>query len=361
VKAATLCGLVLLFATSAAPAPPWRGTVFGLLHGENRSLKLFLLRDVSFGTFYVRAPKIQLVLRPLDSTGVQSLLPNASGAIAAIAGSPCRGPRSSEDPCFYGTDFLVELTFSLPPSDRGAFELTLNADNAAYASGASSIAVGSDVTPPLLYVPQLPDDVGLRIARKRYLGRTVYALPVAVERALHCSGAPSQFQDIPSYHTAIVTAIERTNGTAEIGHFQSADGDFLAIQPLLVTISAPEQRAVFPPWFPSVRTPPPGSCAQRYTSMADPWEIERNFALRDPRDHPEWPARFREALAQRRILVGMTHEMVASVLGYPAQYGTVAQLDRLAKWDYDAPTPFQSSVTFRDDRVVKYEPPGNLP
>jgi hypothetical protein len=57
----------------------------------------------------------------------------------------------------------------------------------------------------------------------------------------------------------------------------------------------------------------------------------------------------------------MTHEMVSSILGYPAAYGTIAQLDRLAVWSYDAPTPFQSTVYFRGDAVIKYNPPGNLP
>ena len=68
-----------------------------------------------------------------------------------------------------------------------------------------------------------------------------------------------------------------------------------------------------------------------------------------------------QAVAHRSVVIGMTHEMVAAVLGYPAHYGTVAQLDRLTKWNYDAPTPFQSSVTFHEGRVTEYDPPGNQP
>jgi hypothetical protein len=355
----TICVLLLLFATAAATPPP-QGMVFGLLEGENRSLQLFLVRDDPWGTFFVRAAKIQLALRPLDGTAPRSLFATSSGVIAAVPGSRCQGPFFKENPCFYGRN-VVELTFSLSPSEQGAFGLMLDGRHAAYASDASPVIVGSQVTPPLLYAPRLPDDVGLRDARLRYLGKTVYALPTTVERGLHCSGDPDRLEDIPTYHPAVITAIERTNGTAEIGTFQSTDGDFLAIQPLRVTVMAPERPVVFPGWVPVQAVPRPGSCVQRYVFMADPWEIERNFALHDPRDHPEWPARFREALAQRKILIGMTHEMVASVLGYPAHYGTIEQLDRLTTWDYDDPTPFQSSVTFDGDRVVKYDPPGNLP
>lgn len=344
-----ICVLVLLVATSAATPPPWQGMVYGELHGENRSLQLFLARDGSLGTFSVQAARIQLVLRPLDGTASRSLSATSSGTIVAIPGSRCQGPLFNESRCFYGRNFL-ELIFLLAPSDQGAYAVTLKSDSAAYASGASPVTIGSGVSPPLLYVPQLPDDVGLRDARQRYLGKTVYAMPTTVERELHCSGDPSAIEDIPAYHTAVITAIERTNGTAEIGTFQSTDGDFVAIQPLRVTIAAPEQGAG-----------PPGSCTQRYIFMADPWEMERRFALHDPRDHPEWPARFREALAQGKILVGMTHAMVASVLGYPAHFGTVEELDRLTAWKYDAPTPFQSSVTFRGNAVIKYDPPGNLP
>jgi hypothetical protein len=48
-------------------------------------------------------------------------------------------------------------------------------------------------------------------------------------------------------------------------------------------------------------------------------------------------------------------------LGFPASYGTIAQLNAMNTWTYDPPAPFGSTVYFKGDHVVKYDPPGNDP
>ena len=58
---------------------------------------------------------------------------------------------------------------------------------------------------------------------------------------------------------------------------------------------------------------------------------------------------------------GMTPEQAARAVGCPPLDRTPAALAKLARWHYPASTPFQSAVVFRNGRVLRYEPPGQLP
>lgn len=104
------------------------------------------------------------------------------------------------------------------------------------------------------------------------------------------------------------------------------------------------------------------SCARSTLRFAGAWDFERIFRLKSMHAaHPNWtPAVFAE-LAVGRIHVGMTHAMVAEMLGYPPMLGSIGNLERMQTWEYWAPGPFGCTVYFHGDRVVAYDPPGELP
>lgn len=90
-------------------------------------------------------------------------------------------------------------------------------------------------------------------------------------------------------------------------------------------------------------------CRTLETVAADEWQLER---LTTTQAHTPGPA---------DIKIGQTHEQVAEIAGFPSVYATKAELMGMAEWRYDLPAPFSWVVTFDGDRVVRYQPPGDLP
>jgi hypothetical protein len=349
VRALVALVLVPLLLASSRQAP--RAIAFSLAYGTGRTLDVFLQRDTPFGGFLVQTGQLTLELRPLDSTQRSySLAANAPGRISA-AGVPCPGAVSIGMACFPERN-VVKVPFLLPDSLKsGMYTAKLIArGSAAHETDGSPLPVGRAIYPSLIYVPSVTNDVALIQARQRYLRKTVYAVAGSAfqpyeTRCIDDARGDGRLND---YQSATIVSVDRSNGAAEQRFFQDTDSDFVALDPLIVRLVPGPSNAG-------------SNCGDRVIPLADPWEMERRFALHDPRRHPEWSERFRQALAQRNVLSGMTHEMVASVFGYPAHYGTVAQLDLLDVWRYDSPTPFSSTVYFAGDRVVRWDPPGNLP
>ncbi len=187
------------------------------------------------------------------------------------------------------------------------------------------------------------------------------------------------FLGLPFDHQFRVIAISRSQSDGEIwtlgGQIKNTLDNaalFLSLQPLVVEFAADRFRASGggvggrgaatggPASFVAVMQDTT-KCGPMRVTLSDPWELKRAFSYEHPYNHPDWPANFREAIQQHNILVGMTHEMVAGVFGYPSIYLPIAQLDQLTQWDYIASAPFSSSVIFSGDRVVRYNPPGRLP
>ncbi len=103
-------------------------------------------------------------------------------------------------------------------------------------------------------------------------------------------------------------------------------------------------------------------CVAFSARFADGWDFERSFRRASlENEHPDWDAATLAHIRTNEVRVGMTHEMIAWMLGYPPVFGTSTAVDRLEKWDYDNPAPFASTVYFRGDRVAAYDPPGFLP
>jgi hypothetical protein len=90
-------------------------------------------------------------------------------------------------------------------------------------------------------------------------------------------------------------------------------------------------------------------CRSLDVFAADAWQLERLVTTIAPTS------------GLKSIRLGLTHEQVAQIDGFPSVYAKKADLMRMAEWRYDRPAPFSSVVTFEGDRVVKYQPPGNLP
>ena len=86
--------------------------------------------------------------------------------------------------------------------------------------------------------------------------------------------------------------------------------------------------------------------------FADPWQADVTFTSAAPPP---------DLVAHAAITSGTTRRRVLWLLGYPDAFRTAAYFNDLERWDYAMPAPFSSAVTFKNDRVVEYRPPGDLP
>jgi hypothetical protein len=140
--------------------------------------------------------------------------------------------------------------------------------------------------------------------------------------------------DVPFYILALGDMI----GANGFGHASGFD----VSSPLLVTLD--------------VRDPRPGfsACPQSYSLFADAWDMQRALSTVSVRTaHPDWPPAMLEDIEDHNIAVGMTHEMVAWSIGFPAFEGSPNELYRLSDWDYDSNPRATYSVHFGADGRVK--------
>lgn len=129
---------------------------------------------------------------------------------------------------------------------------------------------------------------------------------------------------------------------------------FIALDPILVVFRTPENITTPAGTAPTMRS--------AYALVSDGWDFERSYSLESIRGaHPEWSSATVEAIVDGKVELGMTKPMIAWMFGYPSIYGTVSSIEQLDTWTYDAPTPFQFTVHFRDGVVSKFDPPGTLP
>lgn len=95
---------------------------------------------------------------------------------------------------------------------------------------------------------------------------------------------------------------------------------------------------------------PSDACVAYYMIFADAWDMDRAYSLAPP------PS----GLGEMRV--GLTRQQVTWLLGYPAEFAPVAQLNRLSAWRYDNLQPFNYWVYFdAQGRVTKFGPDGQLP
>ncbi|MHB1456771.1 MAG: hypothetical protein ACYC0V_07640 [Armatimonadota bacterium] len=99
-----------------------------------------------------------------------------------------------------------------------------------------------------------------------------------------------------------------------------------------------------------------------YMIFADAWDFEREYSLSNPMTtHPEWSALMRKAVIKGELRKGMTHDMVAWVMGWPGEYGTIPVMRLWKEWRYDSLPPFSYMVYFKNGRVTKFGTNGSLP
>jgi hypothetical protein len=169
--------------------------------------------------------------------------------------------------------------------------------------------------------------------------RSSYELAIGSQVGAISGGRQSSFEDESPLVVVLDvpgdTTFSAVGGTGSIGvRSRSANA-----APAPVTSAAPVR----------LMGPNP-ECAAYYTYFADAWDMNRAYSLTPP----PYP--------QTGVKTGMTHEQVSWQIGYPAEYGTPAELDRLNAWRYDNLPPFSYWVYFGPDgRVTKFGPDGQLP
>lgn len=248
--------------------------------------------------------------------------------------------------------------------------------------GTLSLTTNADVSALPGLVP-LVEDSTLRRLRAKYEGRAVWGY----------GGIGAQFPPVPGggvdglsadgSRPVILARLVRLalpNATLAMGGQIGAMGgdrqsEFITRNPLLAVLELPRalhitgasgsgrssERAtqnVMGAHFPA-RT--------GYEECADAWDFERQYSLAPwQKQHPEWPRAMRKAVQNGELRKGMTPEMAAWVSGFPAEYGTKAQLLAWAKapkaaWRYDNLPPFNFWIYFHGGHVVSSGTDGSLP
>jgi hypothetical protein len=258
-----------------------------------------------------------------------------------------------------GTTFRVQLHFPhLPPN-----MYTLSAGT----TDLSNVTEGQ--TKLNLY---FPDESATHLAALRagYQGARVWPYGGV---SLTCEGAPIAVGSVRVTPTITATGplrIERlerlTNGTAMI-HDDPGNAGFAyeAVAPLLVFVRLPGQPESWSGGGLIVGRIPGGAegiqrvmaaamrrCRHVELTVGDRWDLELAVARRPPG--------FNVAHYQGS-LIGLTHEQVAFIRGFPYAYKTRAELLGMAEWDYDWVAPNATYVRFEGDRVVAVPPPVTMP
>ncbi len=230
------------------------------------------------------------------------------------------------------------------------------------------------VSIPPVADPATGYDEHLRDARLAYVGRTVQGfgslrldcddpLTAQKDRALEAYGrrfdaamSPSQRQkllfampagpalvaDVGNEPSLVVTSIDRPVGPSrswriggDVSTRGAGDDRFVAVSPLRVSFANAAGKA----------------CVNPRLWVADDWELRRTLWVHAPLGVPETTT----------IRKHMTRETVAHILGFPGEYGSVDDMNRLNEWRYVESGPFSSTVYFRNDRVSDYHPAGMPP
>jgi len=203
----------------------------------------------------------------------------------------------------------------------------------------------------LIYLP-CPD--GLQAAQAKYGGRRVWMtrpLDLLGLDLLGAAGTDSQFAPQTSLCIKSITRVTQTpvnlamNGGEGPGWDTSA-ADFVTRDPLRVVFDRPRRLQITAhgwagPIEPPLRFP-------LFQDFADVWQLDRALRLTPP-------GRFQP------LKLGMTPKQVIAALGWPTEYGSLAQLTQRASWRYDNLKPFYASVYFSHGKLVRYDPGGQLP
>jgi hypothetical protein len=195
------------------------------------------------------------------------------------------------------------------------------------------------------------DDRGLHMVRSRYLGRTIYAYGGA---RVGCHYVDTVYD----WHAGLrVTSVKRERSRLELlvtGTTLSAlppasrAFSFVAIHPLKLRLEPNHGVKPLGKNGPGIEGDRETPC---YPGMrfADPWHVAATITTAAPPNYI------------KAIHVGSSRSDVLWLSGYPDIFGTVERFERMKKWEFRESPPSSWSVVFRNDRVVRYHPPRDLP
>jgi hypothetical protein len=197
-----------------------------------------------------------------------------------------------------------------------------------------------------------PDDLGadrgLR-AMQKYVGRTIYAYGGA---RVGCADRDAVYdwhsglrvvsvkrESTRIDHVVTGTTLSELPGASRAFTFFAIHPVKLALKPIPGTIPLGQNGVSSDREIPCI----PGM------RFADPWHAAVTITTSIP------PARI------DKIHIGSTRSEVLWLSGYPDAFGTAEQFEQMNRWDYHQSPPFSWYVRFRHDRVIRYQPPGQLP
>ncbi len=341
-------GLLVSLGVCRAQNPP------GPLPPRSKWLAVAYLAETtqpsSYDIYLESYPKGALTLTPVPSglraeaqdQGTRRTVPARVTLLPAalpIPGIPGVTAPPAEDPRLG----LRWETAGLPP---GLYSLQVSVPVQATDSAGKPFTVPVPTAANFIY---LPDPAGLRRAQAEYLNKRVWPaefldLHGPVRDADYTFAPPTSFR-IKSIARLSQSDDLNMNGGDSRGNSNS---DFGTDHPLRVFFDQP-RRLKFSArgWSGGLIEPrfqPP-----LFQDFADPWQMERVLRLSPP------PVR------TPKLRPGLTPAQVIAVLGWPTEYGSLAQLTRRTTWRYDALKPFYATAYFSQGKLVRYDPGGHLP
>lgn len=259
---------------------------------------------------------------------------------------------------------LIDFTLDFRNVPSGLYALSILPSPGFVRTQSGSVVNNIKMTAPygraLVYIPPHAATAGgadehLQRMRSLFEGKTAYVLGKA---AAYCdtelSGSQRPLPTVIDDRSISIKRVFRLRGfvrniAAGSPGLWGADEafHFSAVDPLIFVFAHPPAHM--------------NGCRVAFFILSDSWQVERFFSpVSLDRAHPEWSAATRSAIRRERVRLGMTHEMVAWARGYPRDYGTPAQLDAQARWDYVLDVKYASWAVFSGDKLVAYRGPGLL-
>jgi len=227
-----------------------------------------------------------------------------------------------------------------------SLQVSLPCDTTDAAGQPITIPMSMDASLPV-YLPQGED--ALQAARAKYLGRRVWPRtglqPAQSDSVVFQFSARTSLRVKSITRTALSFADLAMNGGYGPG-WDMSPADFVTHAPLRVVFDRPRHLEVV--GFAVSGRMLPKAKSEFFQDFADPWQIDRALRLTPP-------GRFQP------LKLGMTPKQVIAALGWPTEYGSLAQLTQRASWRYDNLKPFYASVYFSHGKLVRYDPGGHLP
>jgi hypothetical protein len=280
-----------------------------------------------------------------DSSGAVPIDVDVGAPVLAASSSP----RENVPVAWRVYRYHAALAFRSRPARPGMYDVRAIApDGFARAEDGHTLPVSGGTT--TVYFPDERDgDRGLAAVRQRFGAGVFYGYGGIVV------GCPPAWQNgyrawVPIHIRSIVREHDRVLrlGTGVIRAWYNAGFSFLTLDPIALAIDVPPANASTSQG--GSAQPPLLPCPA--LRVADPWHAD---VLISPAKPPP------DAIVESgRVSLGMTREQLRWTHGYPPQWGDAPAVDRAAVWSYDLPAPFAWSVTFANDRVVKFDGPADM-